>query len=1043
MSSNSWVNYGIAAAGAVVVGFATFGMGLSWYIPAALFTFSATASYLNARYARPKMGGIGGLGGGAFGGANTTNQRDAAAQGLQISSNSEAITIPVVFGTQRLAGNYTRYDKSTFRSVPIIERIQRDPSLVAYQQAQAAYKRNPDKVDHELDNAATKQQQAQGGGGKGAQKSPPPPSESLDDYDKVGQYSQILLKKDQEGKRKLPIEYDEYVVGYRYYLSFELVYCMGPVDRFEIMRSFPGEGIVIDNRTAPAVTGANSYAFTARGADEGGSVRLYPGKSNQTRETGDIYKTNWTNYRNVCMAMFTDFYLGTSPSPKSYAVEITRFPVCLDADGVALTDFPVRGADGGDLYAVSGTAWASNVFTVTIGSHTINAGQKVELSGFAPAKLNGINKVVTAVTSTTISFALANPGPVTTNGSVRATHPCYYSANPAAILWEIFTNTLWGRGMSPDDLDVDSFRTAAQFFEANQIGMDFHLQTQNLVSDAIDTIRQHVSTMVIPVGGILKCVCLLDRSSAYSPRIRITSENVIEPEFTRPDWVGTVNEVRATFQNRLNNFQDEVAVAQDDGNLATIGRTNSTKMSLPAFGCRDVADRMVRMLIQQVAQPQAQLKFQMNRFESRLVPGDFLEFVWTEWSEGPTTTYWRVVEVSDVDEDGAGIAVTCTEDLYSTPIEGESDTFEPGVPPYEGGVTVDDPDVSLGEDPDQDFDTGDQLFEMKELPFFLAEGDRIFTFFCNRDSGRVVKVNFYGREDGSGDDFVSLGQIAPWAIFGTLDAELDENMIPTLRRNLAQLTVQLEFASDRIRLLEMLSWAPTDDDDLVAWVASEQSWMLIGNEIFQVAQAEAGVAANEVTLTVFIRAQLGTQRETHAAGARVIFIHEFIPRVFTARYDALPLNTLLEFKAIPLDIRGTEGLEYTFTGTITNRARRPMPIEVWSSDGTTGLSWTVEFRPRFHNRGAGTVIDIDQDLNTFTGEIPDLYEFYVMPRNASNVDLLTTPALVTPVLTVDDGYDPDTGKIAFAYTAPSTTDHLLFYTAYDGVLGFPVQIDPP
>lgn len=1041
MSSNSWVNYGIAAAGAVVVGFATFGLGLSWYIPAALFTFSATASYLNARYARPKIGGIGGLGGGAFGGGNTQSQRDAAAQGLQISSNSEAITIPVVFGTQRLPGNYLRYDRSTFRSVPIIERVQRDPSLVAYEQAKAAYKRNPDKIDHELDSQAAKAQEAQGGGGKGAQPSPPPPSESLDSYDKVGQYSQILLKQDQTGKRKLPVEYDEFVVGYRYYLSFELGYCMGPVDRFELMRSFPGEGIVIDNRTTPDVTGANSYAFTARGADEGGSVRFYPGKANQTRETGDVYKTDATNYRNVAFAMFTDFYLGTSPAPKSYAVEVTRFPVCLDENGDPLADFPVRGSTAGDVYAVTLTSWAANVLTFTIGAHSISVGQRVAVEGFAPSKLNGVNRVVTATTGTTISIAATNPGPVTTLGSIRATHPCYYSANPAAILWEIFTNDLWGRGMSPADLDVASFRAAAQFFEANDIGMDFYLQTQNLISDAVDTIRTHVSTMVVPVGGILRCVCLLDRSSAYSPRIRLTSENVLDVEFTRPDWVGTVNELRATFQNRLNNFQDEVVIAQDDGNLATIGRVNSTKMSLPAFACRDVADRMVRMLIEQVAQPQAQLKFKMNRFESRLTPGDFLEFVWTEWSDGPVTTYWRVVETSDADEDGAGISVTCTEDLYVTPVEGIAETFEAGVPAYEGGTISNDGDVYLGDDVDTDADTGNLEFRMRELPFFLAEGDKIFSLFCNRDTGRIAKIYFYARADGSGDDFLFLGQLAPWAIFGELQTAMPADTMPIIRRG--EFTVTLSFSGDRARLLEMLSFTPTVDDDLVALVGSEQNWMIIGNEIFQVAQAEAGVAADEVVLTVLMRQQMGTERESHSVGAEVIFIHEFIPRVFTARYDKLPINTLLEFKAIPLDIRNQQGLEYTFTGTITNRARRAMPIEVWSSAGTVGLNWEVAFRPRFHNRGAATVLDIDQDLNTFTGEIPNLYEFYVMPRTSGEVELLADPVKITPTLDVEDGYDGTTGFISFSYVAPATTDHLLFYTVYDGVLGFPVQIDPP
>lgn len=1042
MSSNQWVNYGIAAVGAVVVGVATFGAGLSWYFTAALFTFSATASYLNAKYASPKLGG--GLGPGAFGGgASTGSQKDAAAQGLQISSSSEAITIPVLFGTQRMSGNYSRYDKSSFRSVPIIERVQRDPSLVAYEQAKLAYRRNPDRVDHELDSAAQKQQEAQGGGGKGGQKSPPPPSESLDSYDKVGNYSQILLKKDQTGERKLPVEYDEYVVGYRYYLSFELVYCMGPVDRFEVMRSFPGEGIVIDNRTTPDVTAANSYAFTARGLDEGGSVRLYPGKANQTRETGDVYKTPESNYRNVAFAMFSNFYLGTSPAPKSYVAELTRFPVCLDADGNVLADFPVRGATAGTVAAVSATSWAANVMEFTIGAHAISVGQKVALEGFAPAKLNGVNRIVSAVTGTTISIAMGNPGPITTLGSVRAVHPCYYSANPAAILWEIFTNKLWGRGMNPDDLDVASFRAAAQYFEANNIGMDFFLQTQNLISDAIDTIRTHVSTMVIPVGGILRCVCLLDRDNAYTPAIRLTSDNVIDPEFSRPDWVGTVNELRATFMNRLNNFQDEVAIAQDDGNLATIGRTNSAKLALPAFGCREVTDRMTRMILQQMAQPQATLKFTMNRFESRIVPGQFIIFVWTEWTAGPTTTFWRVVETQDVDEDGSGIQVTCTEDLYVTPIEGAAETFEIGVPAFEGGTINDDDDLDDGDDPDADFDTGNLLFEMRELPFFLAEGQKIFSFFCNRDTGRVARVQFFGRASGSGDDFVSLGTLAPWSYFGTLQTSLAADFIPTLRRNTAELTIQMENPDDRATVLGIASLAPTADDDLIAMLGGETNWCLIGNEIFQVAQAEATATPGELKFTVYFRAQLGTEREAHAPGDRVIFFYQFIPRVFTARYDALPINTLLEFKAIPLDIRGLAGLEYTFTGTIENRARRAMPIEVWSSAGTVGLNWTVNFRPRFHNRGAATNAALDADANTFTGEIPDLYEWFVMPRDSGGTPLLTAPIAVAATLTPDDGNDPETGKIAFSYVAPATTDHLLLYTVYDGVLGFPVQIDPP
>lgn len=1037
MSSNSWINYGIAAVGAVVVGFATAGMGLAWFLPA-MATFSVTATVLNAMFARPNLGNIKGMGGAAFGGGNSDNRQNAAAQGMQIASASEAIAIPVVFGTQRVGTNYLRYDKSTFRSVPIIERVQRDPGAVALEEAQRAYKRNPSKVEQKLDSEAAAQQSA--AGGKGAAPSPPP-SMTLSNDEKVNNYASILLQRDQAGKRKLPIRYDEYVVGYEYYLSFELGICMGPVDRLERVRSYPGEGIVIENSTTPNTT-ANSYAFTARGAGDGGSVRFYPGSLTQTRETGDAYKEDWSNYRGVAFAMFTNYKIGTSPAPLSYSFEVTRFPICLDADGVPLTDFPVRGATAGATKTVTVVAWAAGVVTMTSTAHGINVGEKVLIEGFAPAYLNG-RRTITAVTTDTFSFALGNPGTITTLGLARVTHPCYYDANPAAALYEIFTNDRWGRGMSPNDIDIESFRVAAQYFEANNIGMSFTLETQNVVSDAVEIIRNHCSTLVIAVAGTLRCLCLLDRSSAYTPRIRITSENVTDPQMSRPGWVNTINELRCEFQNRLNNYQAEVVVAHDDGNLATVQRINSQKLSMPAFSNRDTADRMCTMLLQQMAYPQGTLRFSMNHFEKRLEPGQFVEFVWTEWSSGPTTTYWRVAEISDGDQDEDGITVTLIEDVYMTPVQGIAETFEAPVAAYEGGVTNDDGDIYLGEDRDDAFDQGNLLFQVVELPIFLTDADKFFAIFCQRDSGRIQGLNLYAREDGGGGDFVSLGSLNPWAYFGTLATPLSILSRPTLTRQTLDLTINLENEDDRAILLEIFSLTPTDADDVDAMVGGGTNWMIINEEIFQVAQAEAGASADQIKITGCLRSQQGSTRVTHAPGSRVVMFFEFIPRAFTARYDLLPLNVPLEFKAISYNQQGIEGLEYTWTHTLLNRGRRALAIEDWDTTGTAGLNWEVEFRPRFHNRGAHVFADFNADMNTFSGEIPDLYEWYVMPQDSGDTDLLTAPVKITPTWVQDDGETFATGQVSFSYVAPATTDHLIFYTVHDGVLGFPVQLDPP
>lgn len=250
MSSSTWVNYGIGIVAGVTVGFLTAGIGFSSIaLMAGVGAFGVTSSLLNAKYATPKMGGLRPPSG--FGNAGgQTGMKDAAAATIQVNSASEGVLLPVVFGQCRVSANITRYDTATFRSVPIIERVQRDPGVVAYEMAQKAYKRNPSSVNHQINKAAEKQQQEAGGGGKGAAPSNPPPSQTYSNNEKVQAYTQIILEKSNGGK-KLPKEYDEYVVGYNYYLTWELAVCMGPVDALHAVRVYPGEFAAVDRYAVP------------------------------------------------------------------------------------------------------------------------------------------------------------------------------------------------------------------------------------------------------------------------------------------------------------------------------------------------------------------------------------------------------------------------------------------------------------------------------------------------------------------------------------------------------------------------------------------------------------------------------------------------------------------------------------------------------------------------------------------------------------------------------------------------------------------------
>lgn len=1037
MSNNTWVNYAIGAVVGIVIGIATWGVGLAAYAgTVGLFAFAGTSAYLNARYATPRQNA--GLGVGAFGNAGATQRReDAAAGQLQISSASESIAIPVAFGTVRVGSNFLRYDG--FRAVPIIMRFQRDPAAVALEQSKKAYARNSSKADHELDKYAKSQQG--GGGGKGGSSSPPPPSSGSRD-DRINQYAQVLLAKDQSGKKKLPTEYDEVITGYNYFLTFDLGFCCGPIDALISLRSYPGETLVAVPADGEFTT--NEMVLTGAGADEGGTIRMYRGSDDQTRNVADPHATAATNYRHTCFGVWQDYKIGQSTAPKSYVAEVQRMPVVLDANGDPVSDFPTRGSILPDELDVDAAAWSAGTATVDVEAHGYEVGDEILLAGFEPIGWNGF-KTITAVTADDFSFATTDPGAATVLGTAQATpHSSYYDANPAAILWELFTNDIWGRGMSADFLDVVSFRQAANYFATNNLGMSFTLETQSGLGEAVETIRNHVQTIVVWSDGKLKCRCLMDRENAYSPHVIVSAEQITGLKVTRPAWPATINELRVEFQNRENNYQNEVALVHDLGNMATVGRVNSQKMSLPAFSTRDVAERMAARILSEMAYPSAACQFTMNRFASKLEPGDFFELRTEDYTTAGSVlhSFWRVATMEDGEMDDEGIIVTGVEDRLATPYEGDTVPFVAPTSPYEGLVSNGVGDLYLDNDKSAAIDPGEMTFLVKELPMWLSDGDGFLAVFAQRAVGSVTGLNVYWRQEGTTDDFQLAGALMPWAILGTLQTNVTANPADASTRD-AGIVIELDQASDRAKFLEWASTAPTAADHLDGILASETNWLLLGNEIIGVAQATAGDQANRVECTGVIRGLWGTTMETHAAGARAAFIFQFIPQAYSLRTDLMPIGEGIEFKAVPYTTQGVTTTEYTFgLAELTNRSRKPMAVAAVLAVSVVGDDWTVTFRPRFHNRGDSTYGELEADLGAFTGEIPEGYEFFVMPLDVADNELESSPVLLAPTFTPDDldGDEEDDGTCVFVYTAPTDTVQLVLYQAFNGIIGEPTTI---
>lgn len=662
----------------------------------------------------------------------------------------------------------------------------------------------------------------------------------------------------------------------------------------------------------------------------------------------------------------------------------------------------------------------------------------ITVAGMTPDGYNG-TFTITDVDGDEVSAVLADdPGRVLTLGTTRLRPAAAFGdANPAAILFELLTNPVWGRGLSPTQIDIPSFVRASQYYKDEGIGMSFTLESQSSLGDAIEQIRAHVHLAIFWSGDKLYCQCLTDRATAYSPRVILTKDSIIDPEFERPAWPATFNEVRVGFLDRYQNYQPAIAIVQDDANFATVEQINSTKVDLPAFSSRDTAALVAQRILFDMSYPQARLKFKMARYHSGLYPTAFVELQWDGWSDGIVTTYWRVVEISDDDQNSAGLTVTLVEDLYSTPVVGVAEDFTPPVPAYENMIRNTDAELYLGGDHSRPPSLEGLFYMVAEMGIKLTDADKMFGFFCQRPDGFTHSIVVLWKAVG-GDDFAHLGTIKPWGIAGTLNDNLSAESLQ-LCRDRDTFEIQLRYAGERAKFLEWASTLPTANDSFENCLGAEKCWLIIGNEFIQVAQAEAGTGANTVVVTAYIRGSFGSELAAHTIGTPCMLIYEFVPYGQTLRYNEMPIGAPVTLRAIPQDRFGRRGAATEFNYTFEDLARKA--LRVLNATGTVdGADWVIRYRPRFHNRGTDVVPDWTEACNMVTAEIPEGYEVRYQLLDTQGGELLEEPTLVAATLTPDDpeGLDPDAGMMEFTVDGvPDAAVRLVLYQTYNGVLGLP------
>lgn len=240
-----------------------------------------------------------------------------------------------------------------------------------------------------------------------------------------------------------------------------------------------------------------------------------------------------------------------------------------------------------------------------------------------------------------------------------------HAMNPAHILVECATNRDWGRGLLlNEDLDLDSYRYAADKLYAEGFGLCFRYNRQDSLDAFIQQVLDHVGAAQYGDLATGKLTLRLIRDD-YNPDDLplFTYDNGIiavqDDDSTSSDSVP--NEITVTYHDPVTNSDGEVR-AQNLGSIQSVGLI-SNAAEYKAIPTHDLAARVAQRDLEMGAAGITRLVLQFDRRGGQLTPASCFRV-----SLPDRNIKNMVLRVSKIDEaDNGTLTITAVQDVFGLP----------------------------------------------------------------------------------------------------------------------------------------------------------------------------------------------------------------------------------------------------------------------------------------------------------------------------------------------------------------------------------------
>lgn len=248
--------------------------------------------------------------------------------------------------------------------------------------------------------------------------------------------------------------------------------------------------------------------------------------------------------------------------------------------------------------------------------------------------------------------------------------------NPSHIIRECLTDTDWGMGYNPADIDDASFTAAADTLFTEGMGISLPWDKQMIIEDFIKEIIKHINAVlyVDRETGLFTLDLLRDDYDIED--LLVLDESNIDrvADFTRPVFGELCTSVTANYWDSKTG-KDASKTLSDDALAAMQQAEINTTIQYQGFTNSGIIDRVLQRDLKTLSSPLISCTIYAKRVASSLKIGKCFVWNWEDYEiEGAVM---RVTGIAYGDGKLNRVRLTCTQDIYAQPTE----VFTPPTPP--------------------------------------------------------------------------------------------------------------------------------------------------------------------------------------------------------------------------------------------------------------------------------------------------------------------------------------------------------------------------